>query len=195
MIVAWLKAPFAPRPIPAAPALALVANDDAQPWPDDLDAVPDWVHRAEALRQSIGIQDPLPYRTRREFLAQLARIETGADAHQRELQPALSCQEGALQFLASIQHDEIVGEYAASELNTMYEEHCNRHRLTPSAIDHVKACLALLPGVHRQQKDTKDPETNRRKRTIMWIIAPLAELNIGTNNDPSEVENEYAIAA
>lgn len=158
-------------------AEAEAENDNA--WPEDPDQVPDWVIRAEALRRSIGITDPLPARTRREYWQQVDLCEitaAGKVAPEPEKALPLSTSEAARRFLASIQHDEEVGEYTAHELSALYSDFCDRHGLTPSPVDHVKAELALLPGVRREQISKRDPITNRRQRNWMWIIKPLVDM-------------------
>lgn len=156
-------------------------------WPDDPDEVPAWVLKAEAVRAAAGITDRLPARTKSEFARSVEIVEAQAAATLSkpveskpvlsiELRPQLSTADAARRFLAAIQHDEIVGEYTAPELSALYSQFCADHNLTPSPVDHVKAELAHLPGVHRQQVATSCPETGKRRRNWMWIITPMCEM-------------------
>lgn len=180
---------------PPAVVLACASPDDSGDgvWPDDPDAVPAWVVRAEALRASLGIVDRLPARTKREWWQQVDLAEIAAAISvvkpAVELGAALPHDEAAREFLGSIQHDEIVGEYTAPEITEAYQKFCADRNLTPSPVDWVKAELALLPGVHKRTRDTKDPVTKSRTRTVLWVITPLCEM------DHSQSTEEYRLAA
>ena len=150
-------------------------NDDGElAWPEDPSEVPEWRLEREAWADACGVKLP-SYRTKRD--ADLA-IELCAMACPGPLpdpdppEPALPVDKAAELFLGSIQNGipSGVAEYSADELSASYEEWCAVRNLLPSSIDHVKAAMALLPGVYRDKQAVY--VDGKRRRVVRWVISP-----------------------
>lgn len=136
-------------------------------WPDDPDEVPAWRIEREAWARAFGVHLP-GYRTRREMeqAQELAEIDT-APVSVPTPQVEVGIDDCATWFAGYLRENG-AGEYSASEINDLYATFCVARNLIPPPIDHVKAALALMPGVHRGKIDVK--VDGRRQRLVRWLI-------------------------
>ena len=159
---------------PATPASRLKAVDTelvGNAWPVDLDEVPAWVLAAERRRADLGITQPLPARTRRQFEAKLARAAQIVLAGEvRKVSP----DEAAERFVAHVRAAAPAGkatELSNDALAAAYRTFCSGANIE-CPDNFFRAALKLTPGARRQETVVYKP---RRIREVVWVIEPAAE--------------------
>jgi hypothetical protein len=144
-------------------------------WPDDPDEVPAWRIERETWARSVGIRLP-SYRTRREMeqAQELAEIDTTPVA-----MPAPHVEVGiddCADWFASYLREHGAGEYSAAEINDLFAQFCASRGVIPPPIDHVKAALALMPGIHRGKINVMID--GRRQRPVRWLIESASDEDV-----------------
>lgn len=153
-------------------------------WPSDPDDVPDWIIAAERRRADVGITEPLPYRTRREFEACLARVVQGA--------------RGRMEARKVLPHDAAVGfrdharatstavrpiTFTDEALTAAYRMYCAVARIE-CAENFFRAALKRLSGVRREETVSYRP---RRSRTVLWTVEPETDVGFGRNSPKDQM--------
>jgi len=194
----------------ASPRGAVVVDDDDCPipvplpaddkvWPDDPDEVPEWVLRAEALRERVGIVPiRVPARTRREHeekdklcderLRQRGIVSCIDD--EIRLMPALPPDLAARDFVTDLRVTGRIGRYTSDELTDAYLTHCAENRRAPTTENLVRRELKKLAGVTCEQIEAGKVH-GRRQRIRVWIIEDGVESDIAPDvDDASTMEIE-----
>lgn len=131
---------------------------------------------------SRGIALP-PYRTEAEFAAW---VDTCAAALQPKAAPTvlhaeLSPDDAAAQFLAWLRSSfgpETERTYDSDELSAAYAKCCTEHNQEPTPENHMRAALALQPGVGKRQRSSS--VQGRRVRSFVWTVSVSGETETKT---------------
>lgn len=136
------------------------------PWPDAPDDVPQFILAAERRRAEVGITQPLPARTRREFDAAVARCEAVLAAQApRKVAP----DEAARRFVSHIRSSEQI-ELSDEALSASYSAFTALHRIE-CPDNFFRAALKRTPGARRHETVSYQP---RRVRKVVWVFAAVA---------------------